>query len=448
MNNQRREFIKKVGLGSAALTLGGTAIGLSPKSYFRILGSNDRIRVANVGINSQGTQHMKAVAGCENTTIAYICDVDSRAARKTADLAYEMTGERPKIHEDFRKLIEEKDLDVVTIAAPDHWHTPMTILAVKAGKHVYVEKPCSYNLHESKLLMKLSRKYDKVIQMGNQGRSGPRIIEGIRDIHNGIIGEVYFAKSWYVNKRGSIGRGKPAEVPDWLNWELYQGPAPRREYRDNIVHYNWHWFRHWGTGEINNNGILQLDVCRWALGVDYPEQVTSYGGRYHFDDDWEFPDSQIATFKYANGIQITWEGRSCNPFRKHHAPNGILFSGTKGSVRILPEDNHYTAYDLDNHVIGGEGSGREDPGQPELVGPLPQIILHMTNMLDAIRKGTLLHAPVSDGAISNDLCHLGNISQDLDRTLRVNQETGEIIGDSEATGMSFREYEPGWEPEV
>ena len=449
MSRLRREFIKKAGLGSAALTLGGSAWGFSPKSYARIIGANDRVRVANVGVNSQGTEHMKAMVGCDNTSIAYICDVDSRAAEKTAQLAQEMTGDKPKIHEDFRKLIEEKDLDVVTIATPDHWHAPMAIMAVQAGKHVYVEKPCSYNLHEGELLQELSKKHDKVIQMGNQGRSGPRIIQGMKDIHDGLIGEVYFAKSWYANKRGSIGNGKPAPVPDWLNWDLFQGPAPRREYKDNIVHYNWHWFRHWGTGEINNNGIHQLDVCRWALGVDYPEQVTSYGGRYHFDDDWEFPDSQVATFKYADGKQITWEGRSCNPFRKYDAPNGILFSGTKGTIRILPEDNHYTAYNLDNEVIRAEENATADLGdQPQLVGPLPQIILHMTNMLNAIREGEELHAPVADGAISNSLCHYGNISQDLGRTLRVDPKTGKILDDEEATNMSYREYEPGWEPTV
>lgn len=450
MGNLRRDFIKKAGLGTAAITVGGTAIGWSAKSYNRIIGANDRIHVANVGTHSQGTEHMKAMLGCENTVIDYICDVDSKVAAKTADLAKEMTGGRPKIYEDYRKLIEEKDLDVVTIATPDHWHAPMAIMAVKAGKHVYVEKPCSYNLHEGELLGELSKKYDKVIQMGNQGRSGPRIIEGIKDIHSGLIGEVYFAKSWYANKRGSIGTGKKVAVPEWLNWELFQGPAPRQDYRDNIVHYNWHWFRDWGTGEINNNGIHQLDVCRWALNVDYPEQVSSYGGRYHFNDDWQFPDSQIATFKYPGGKQLTWEGRSCNPFRKYDAPNGIIFSGTNGSVKILPEDNYYTAYDLEGKVIrsGEEEGSEEGEKHTALTGPLPQITLHMTNMLNAIRKGEKLNAPVSDGLISNSLCHYGNIAQDLGRTLNVDTKTGKILGDKEAADMAFREYEPGWEPKV
>lgn len=448
MTNSRRDFIKKAGLGSAAVTFGGMALGFSPKSYSNIIGANNRIRVANVGVHSQGTAHMKAMLGCKDTTIAYICDVDSREAEKTAKLAEKMSSNRPKIHEDFRKLIEEKDLDVITIATPDHWHAPMTIMAVKAGKHVYVEKPCSYNLHEGELLRQLTKKYDRVIQMGNQGRSGPRIIQGVKDIHDGLIGEVYFANSWYVNKRGSIGVGKKVAVPDWLNWDLFQGPAPRREYKDNIVHYNWHWFRDWGTGEINNNGIHQLDVCRWALSVDYPEQVTSYGGRYHFNDDWQFPDSQIATFKYPGGKQLIWEGRSCNPFRKYDAPNGILFSGTKGTIRILPEDNHYTAYDLEGNVIKAEEMDAKEVDQPKLTGSLPQIILHMTNMLNSIRDGETLHAPVSDGAISNALCHYGNISQDLGRTLNVDIKTGKILGDKEASKMAFREYEPGWEPVV
>ena len=284
---------------------------------------------------------------CTNVSIAYVCDVDTRAAEIAAKMAEETTKERPKIQYDFRKLIEEKDLDLVTIATPEHWHAPMAIMAVKAGKHVYVEKPCAHNLREGEMLTELAKKYPKtIIQMGVQGRSGLRNIQGIKDIKDGLIGDVYLAKAWYANKRGTIGTGKKAPVPEWLNWDLWQGPAPREDYKDNVVHYNWHWFRKWGTGEMGNNAIHQLDCCLWGLGVDYPEQVTSYGGRFHFKDDWEFCDTQISSYKYTDGKQIIWEGRSCNPFRIYEASNGVIFSGTKGTIKILPEDDNYTAYDL------------------------------------------------------------------------------------------------------
>ncbi len=450
MKNSRRDFVKKIGYGSAALTFGGTALGFSAKSYSQIIGANDRIRIGVVGVNSRGKAHVSGIANCANTSIVYICDVDKRAAEDAANLAEKSTNLKPKIHEDFRKLIEEKDLDLVTIATPEHWHAPMTILAVKAGKHVYIEKPCAHNLREGEMLTELAKKYPKtVIQMGVQGRSGLRNIQGIKDLQDGLIGDVYLAKAWYVNGRKTIGIGKPAPVPEWLNWELWQGPAPHQEYKDNVVHYNWHWFRKWGTGEMGNNAIHQLDACRWAMRVDYPELVTSYGGRFHFKDDWEFCDTQLTSYKYADGKQIIWEGRSCNPFRIYEASNGIVFSGTNGTIQILPEDDHYTAYDLRGRVIRQAGD-KVNEEQPDLAGLSTMGLFekHLTNTFETIRGKDVAHAPISQGVISNALCLLGNISQKLDRTLKINPKTGKILDDSEALQMTSRQYEPGWEPKV
>jgi predicted dehydrogenase len=326
----------------------------------------------------------------------------------------------------------------------------MTIMAVKAGKNVYVEKPCAHNLHEGEMLTELANKYPRtIIQMGVQGRSGSNNMKGIKDLRDGLIGEVYLAKAWYANKRGSIGTGKKVPVPDWLNWDLWQGPAPHEDYKDNIVHYNWHWFRKWGTGEMGNNAIHQLDNCLWGLGVDYPEQVTSYGGRFHFKDDWEFCDTQITSYKYPGGKQIIWEGRSCNPFRINEAPNGVIYSGTKGTIQILPEDDNYIAYDLDGKVIRKEGE-KVSEEQPDLTGISTMGLSekHFMNTMDAIRGKTQANAPVSLGVKANSLCLLGNISQKLDRTLRINPAGGKIIDDKDAIMMSSRQYEPGWEPKV
>ena len=450
MRNSRREFLKKVGMGSAALTLGGTSMGLNAASYSRIIGANDRIRVAVTGVNSRGKAHISALSKCSNIEINYICDVDSRAAEAAANLAAENTGKKPAIQTDFRKLVENKDLDLVTIATPEHWHAPMTIMAVKAGKNVYVEKPCAHNLREGEMLTELARKYpDKVIQMGVQGRSGARNMQGVTDIRNGLIGDIYLAKAWYANGRKSIGTGKPAPVPEWLNWELWQGPAPHQKYMDNVVHYNWHWFRKWGTGEMGNNAIHQLDCCLWALGFKHPESVTSVGGRYHFRDDWEFCDTQVTTCEYKDGKQIIWEGRSCNPFRIYDAANGVIFSGTMGTIIILPEDDIYTAYDLDGKTIR-QTEGKVSSDQPDLMGLSTMGLTekHFENALEAIRGKEKAHAPITAGVISNSLCLLGNISQKLGRTVRIDSASGKILDDKEAEKMTSREYEPGWEPKV
>jgi len=450
MKNSRRDFIRKAGLGSAAITLGSSAFGFTAGSYSRIKGANDRIRIAVVGVNSRGKAHISALSKCSNVSVDFVCDVDSRAAEAAAKEAEDTMKKRPGIQMDFRKLIEIKDLDMVTIATPEHWHAPMTIMAVKAGKNVYVEKPCAHNLREGEMLTELAQKYPgTVIQMGVQGRSGVRNLQGIQDIQSGLIGDIYLARAWYANERKSIGIGKKAPVPDWLNWELWQGPAPRQDYMDNVVHYNWHWFRKWGTGEMGNNAIHQLDFCLWALGFDYPEKVSSYGGRYHFRDDWEFCDTQVSTYLYKDGKQIIWEGRSCNPFRIYEASNGVIFSGTTGTIIILPEDDIYTAYDLSGKIIR-QSDQKVSSDQPDLIGLSTMGLTekHFENAMEAIRGKEKAHAPIAKGVKSNALCLLGNISRKLDRTLRIDPATGKILDDKEAEKMTGRQYEPGWEPVI
>lgn len=252
-------------------------------------------------------------------------------------------------------------------------------------------------------------------------------------------------KAWYGNDRGPIGNGKRVPVPERLDWELFQGPAPREPYRDNIVHYNWHWFWNWGTGEINNNGTHEIDVCRWALGVDYPVEVTSSGGRYHYDDDWEFYDTQVASFEFEGDKLITWEGKSCNPFRYLDRGRGATIHGTKGTV--LLDRNGYIAYDMDNKVIKEREEAKES-ATTDTVGAGNLDLLHMKNFVDAIRTGSSQHSPIYEGHISNLLCHLGNTAQKKDRTLRTDPETGKIKNDPDAMEMWDREYQPGWEPVV
>lgn len=443
MTESRRSFIKKMTLGSAGVALG--AYQLQASGLGSILGANDRLNFGVVGVNSRGNAHIMAIADAPNTAINYICDVDSRAAEKAASMVQEKTGKKPEIIEDYRKMLEKKDLDVVSIATPDHWHASMTLMALQSSKHVYVEKPCSHNPYEGELLIKAKEKYPHLVQMGNQQRSAPTSIQAMKDIRNGLIGEVYYGKAWYANNRGPIGMGTRAPVPGWLNWELWQGPAPRREFQDIWVHYNWHWYWNWGTGEINNNGTHEIDICRWALGVDYPGKVTSTGGRYHYDDDWEFYDTQIVNYEYDSGKMISWEGRSCNNFQMYNRGRGATIHGTNGTIML--DRNNYIAYDKQ----GNKTKHLKEDEMSETTGTVGAGGLddkHFRNFLNGIRKGEELHSPIDEGAISNQLCHLGNIAQEAGGSIHLNTMNGRILDNAKAMQMWHRSYEPGWEPKL
>src|SRR6516225_6312083 len=273
----RREFLDTLAVGAA-----GLAITSSARSYGQIMGSNERLNFAVIGLNSRAYAHLSSLhANKDAAQIGYVCDVDSNILSKFSAATEKEMGVAPKCEKDFRKVLEKTDVDAITIATPEHWHAPMAIMGLQAGKHVYVEKPCSHNPYESELLVQAQRKYGKLVQMGNQQRSSAHTIEIVQKIKDGLIGAPYFAKAWYCNTRKSIGVGNVTAVPEYLDWELWQGPAPRRPYKDNIHPYNWHWFWNYGTGETLNNGTHEVDVCRWALAVDFPKRVTSSGGRYH-----------------------------------------------------------------------------------------------------------------------------------------------------------------------
>ncbi len=441
MDKSRRTFIKKSALG----TMGATtlAFGFSASSYARIVGANDRINFAVAGLNSRGQALTTAALAVKNCTVSHICDVDDRVNDKMSASISKSTGKAPNTYTDIRKLLESNDVDALAIATPDHWHTPMAVLAVQAGKNVYVEKPCSFNPDEGELLVEVQKKYGKVVQMGNQQRSGLISIQAISDIRSGIIGKVYMGKAWYSNRRGSIGVGKPVEVPDWLKWDLWQGPAPRTGYKDNIVHYNWHWFERWGTGEINNNGTHEIDICRWALDVDYPTKVSSSGGRYHFDDDWEFADTQVASFEFEGGKLITWEGKSCNAHPYFDRGRGATIHGTEGT--ILLDRNSYLVYDNKGNLIK-ETNEKEASDTMDTVGAGSLDTKHMVNFVGAIRDGVTQHSPILEGHKTNLLCHLGNIAQKTGRALKTDPSNGHILDDPEAMEFWSREYEPGWEP--
>ena len=440
MDSTRRNFIKKTSLGTIGLTS-------SSSNFFigkNILGANDRINCAVVGVRSRGKAHAAAINSQHNSKIIFNCDVDNIIIEDHNKWCKKNIGYVPKIEKDFRKLIENKNLDAVFIATPEHWHAHMTIMASQAGKHVYIEKPCSHNLYENELLVVAQKKYGTKIQMGNQQRSAITSILAIDEIRNGIIGDVYKGEAYYSNNRGSIGIGKIVPVPKFLDWDLWQGPAPRVPYKDNIHPYNWHWFRNWGTGEVHNNGTHEIDICRWALGVDYPESVTSFGGKYSYQDDWEFVDNQQVTFKYQDGKFITWTGHSRGLIQPKQPGRGVTIYGSKGSIQL--DRNFYKLYDLDGNLIKYEKEGVvsktiDSRGQ----GGLDKN--HVRNLFDSIRYNKSLNAEIKDASISTHLCHLANLAQDSGETLHIDTKTGKILNNI-LDNYWKREYAPGWEPKV
>lgn len=449
----RRNFLKQAGIASIGLGLANhivvdaNAAEPAVMTPHRQAGANDKITVAVIGTNGRGVAHIECLTGLPGVEIAYICDVDDRAIDKGMKAALPRQKTAPKGLKDFRKALADKSLDAVTIATPDHWHAPMTILALAAGKHVYVEKPCSHNPHEGELLIQAVDKYGKTCQMGNQRRSFPNMQLAIKEIHEGIIGKAYLARAWYVNNRGSIGRGHPADVPAWLDYDLWQGPAPRRPYRSNLIHYNWHWFWHWGTGEALNNGTHEVDVCRWALGVDWPIRVTSNGGRYAFEDDWETPDTQVIGWDYAEGKTIAWEGRSCNSFPVDGRERGAMIYGTEGSV--LLDGNDYILFDKKNKVVKElQGTPPVDPTNTISSTGVSLDQFHFQNFADCIRTGKRPNSPIREAHKSVTMLHLGNIAWRVGRELSIDPANGHIRNDRKAMRFWRREYERGWEPAV
>lgn len=322
----------------------------------------------------------------------------------------------------------------------------MAIMGLQAGKHVYLEKPCSHNPREGELLLEAQKKYKPLIQMGNQQRSSAHTIHIIKKIHEGLIGKVVYGKAWYASKRPGIGVGKVVPAPDHLDWELWQGPAPRQPYKDNYHPYNWHWFWHYGTGETLNNGTHEVDVCRWALDVGYPSKVSTTGGRYHFKDDWEFYDTLVAGFDYGDK-SIVWEGLSCQGKRYYERGRGSTIHGTEGTVLI--DRGGYIVFDRNEKVTEEFKSGStQENATANLIGGGNMTTAHFQNFIDAIKTGKKLHSPIEDANISVTTLHLANIAWKMGRSLDIDPKTGHINRNRKAAAMWGREYEKGWEPKV
>src|SRR5436190_1340438 len=436
----RKAFIKNASLATAGITI----------LNFPVFGKNapsNKVIVAVMGVNSRGAYLAECFSQLANVEVAYLCDVEEKAIANGMK-PFANAARKPTVVKDIRELVNKKDFDALVVAAPDHWHAPAAILGITHGKHVYVEKPCGHNPHEGELLVQAMKKYpNQMIQMGNQRRSMPNLIEAVKQVKAGVIGNAYVGKSWYANNRKSIGIGKKIPVPSTLDFELWQGPAPRRDYKDNLVHYNWHWFWHWGTSETCNNATHELDMCRWFLDVDYPTKITSAGGRFAYKDDWETPDTQVASFEFGNSKSITWEGRSCNKMGVEGAGRGFIIYGENGTL-VNKGNDDYAIYDADNKLIKEikTGSGSEATNTVSATGNLD--FFHFNNFVDSIRGNATINSPMNEAHKSILLCHLANISQRTGRTLHCDPRDGHILDDAGAMNLWKREYEKGWEPKI
>lgn len=416
----RRDFV----FASAAV---GAATAVHQSS---VAAAGDKeLRIGVMGL-SRGVSLAEDFEKSEGVDVAYLCDVDDARAESVVRQFNQKLNADAKVVRDFRQMLEDPELDILICAAPNHWHAPATIMACKAGKHVYVEKPCSHNPREGEWMIEASEKFDCLVQMGTQRRSAPGTREAMQRLHDGAIGEVHLARCYYHNLRGSIGSGNEAEIPDNLDYELWQGPVVRKPYRSNLVHYNWHWFWHYGGGELANNGVHGLDLCRWGLQVDYPIRTMSSGGRYWFEDDQETPDVQSVVYEFEGKKQIAWDSLSCN---KHGPGLMATFYGDQGALE-LDSDGQYRQYDRNNKLVHtGEDSS---VGQPE----------HIANFLEAVRKNdrSMLTQPITEGHISTMLCHLGNIAYRTQRTVQSDPTNGRILNDKEQQKYWQREYDPAW----
>jgi predicted dehydrogenase len=421
----RRTFLATTALAFPALLIGQTP--------------SRRIRVAVVGTSGRGTSHAVELAKLANVEVSHICDVDDAHAASAASAVEKKGFKRPATARDFRTALEDKNLDAISVATPNHWHTPAALLAISAGKHVYVEKPCSHNAREGEMLVEAARKHERLVQHGTQRRSWPGLQEAVQRLRAGEIGRVLSARAYYFNSRPTIGKGMAGPLPTGFDWSLWQGPAPEREFRTNYVHYNWHWFWHWGNGELGNNGVHMLDVIRWGLGVTYPTRIVSGGAKVRFPgDDQETPDNNTVTYDFTSEsgpITVTWENRSWNKSTPSDPKHEVAFYGEKGTLFI--QGGGYTIQDLKGvEIAKGAGPGG-DTG-------------HFQNFADAVRGEAKLNAEIQEGHLSTLLCHLGNIAYRTSGAVQFDPKKQHLAEGTSSAAQKLwaRDYRPGWEPKV
>lgn len=455
----RRDFLTTGTAGMAAL--GGLTSLARPE---RVLGANDRVRVAICGLHGRGKDHLENYAKIKNAQIAAFCDIDENVLRQRLADVDKMGISKPVTYTDIRKLMEDKSIDAVSIATPNHWHALIAIWACQAGKDVYVEKPCSHNLWEGKQLVSAAHRYNRIVQHGTQIRSSTSIRQAVQKLRDGAIGETYMARGLCYKWRDTIGRAPVQPVPAGVDYNLWMGPAPEHAFTKNRFHYNWHWNWWYGNGDLGNQGVHQVDVARWAMGLGFPNRVSAMGGHFMFDDDQETPNDLNCTFEFdlpgGKRRMITFEVRHW--ITNHEAAIGTPLLGTPepkrsaGQPALGPESgSHNTIGDIFYGSNGYLATGDEDADtyviwlgrDQEQQSPVSggSELAHFQNFIDCVasRNKSGLNAPIEEGHISVALVHLANASYRLGRTINFNPETQEVIGDDEAA-MLLRDGDRGY----
>jgi predicted dehydrogenase len=416
----RRQFLNRsAGVASAAA-------GLSAINYSRAAaGPNDRLNVAVMGIRGRGKGLASEFASLKDAHVVAVCDVDDNVIAPVVKIVEEKQGNSPpRVEKDVRKLIDDKSIDALVIAAPNHWHSLATVWACQAGKDVYVEKPVSHNIWEGRKMVEAARKYDRVVQAGPQRRSSPHWAAAHEYVQSGKLGKVSLVRAWVIQKRVNIGKaGGEQPIPDGVDYNLWLGPAPMKPLTRMKLHYDWHWFWDYGGGELANNGIHMLDIARRGVGIDYPLSVASGGGKFYFDDDQETPDTQVVTYEYPN-LSLVWEHRTWSNFGFEGRSSGVAYCGDQGTLVV---DDKGWQVTVDGKVVEtGPGSQMEMP--------------HLQNFIDCVKDRRRPNADIEIAHISTSLCHLGNISQRVGRKLAWDGAKEKFRHDDEANKLLGREY--------
>jgi predicted dehydrogenase len=398
---------------------------------------NDTIRVATIGLRGRGKDHIKEITGQPNVELVALCDVDKKILDDRAASLEKQTGKKPQIFTDYRKLLEDKSIDAISIATPNHWHTLMTIQGCQAGKDVYVEKPCSHNIFEARQIVAAARKYNRMVQQGSQSRSSVALQDGVQKMRDGLLGDLYLSRGLCYKWRDTIGKKPVSDPPSYVDYDLWTGPAPKKPFTENRFHYNWHWFWDFGNGDLGNQGIHEVDIARWGLGVKFPTKATAIGGKFMFDDDQETPNTLNCAFEFhENGKKQMMEFEVRHWMSNHEggiseggkSPNtiGNLFYGSKGYMAIA-------GYNKYSFFLGKEG----EPGPTMTKGGS-----HFANFFAAVRdrKRETLSAEIEEGAASTVLVHLANISYRVGRTVNFDPKKMTITGDADAAALMTREY--------
>jgi predicted dehydrogenase len=444
-NIDRRSFLKKSGVATA-----GTIVGTSSvvKGISKQKSANDTVNVAVIGIRSRGKTHYRALASIPNVRITTLCDIDQRLFPEAVAELEKLTGFKPSTETEYRKVLEDKEIDAISIATPNHWHALQTIWACQAGKHVYVEKPVSHTVVEGRKMVEAARKYNRVVQTGTQARSSETVLKALDFIHSGGLGDIYMARGLCLKPRGSIGHVKNSTVPEGVNWDAFLGPAPYRPFNQNRFHYKWHWFWDTGNGDLGNQGPHQTDIGRWSMNImTHPVRIKGTGNYFVWDSDQETPNTQQLEFEYEDGRILQFEVRGLGTNPEGGIRIGNLIYGAKGWMSIASEDQGICLAHNTDIEVGPTGfSSYHEEQTTSFINPSPgsedAVISHFTNFIDCVRSGRWqeLHADIMEGHLSTSLSHLGNIACKLDRTLQFNPHAETFINDPEAASYLTKAY--------